>query len=661
MNMKKICKIGAALALFALYIAYFIAVQPGYASYPGLNKGEIYITDESFYNNSELFLAGDWEFYFGELTDSEGFNAKKQKNYYTLPDYWQRDWNDKSVEINGYGSYRVLITFETPKESISLGIPWVFGAYEVYANGASVLQCGSVGTDPPSEIPDTRSQSVVIPLGSDKLELIIHVSGHISGLSGLYHPISIGSDASVSHYAGIHIALDAIFIGCFLIMGFYHLAIFFLRKKDKATLCFALFCFAALVRQGTISQGLLFDILPPDNGYLAYDIYALSNVWAVVFFGLFSWQLFGKKYGTGYKNILVFVTSCVIKTGMEIFRQYNFSYPAFFVSYVCFTACIVYIARVIYLLIRRGDRYGFIYIYGVLFLALGNGTDVLTAFGFIRTDDIMGNTAYVIITFIETVILARMYTNFSYENERLLKHMESLVVERTAELAGANEQLLLMEQTKNELISNISHDLRTPMTAIRGYMELLMDGIHEGTEHQEYIESAHTRMEQMENLIKDLFLLTQLTEKSTLVEITPVKISEFLAKCYKNYKPIAKQKGIGLTLKDGSGHASVRADKNFLLRIMDNLMQNALYYAKSSIIIAVKIEDKTVVFGVTDDGEGIDKDSLPYVFDRFFKKRKDGAGLGLCIVKELATAMGGEVFADSIPNEYTEFRVKFNL
>lgn len=657
--MEKAIKIAVSFILLSLYIAYFLSAQPRYFGYSGLSKGEIYISDEDFYNNREMFLTGDWEFYFGELTDSGGFNSKEQKNYYYLPDYWQRDWDDKSVQINGYGSYRVRITFETPKETVAINIPWIFGAYEAYVNGARVLSCGTVGKTPQSENADVRPQSVTIPLGSDEMELIIHVSGHISGLSGLLHPIAIGPDADLFGYTARQIAQDAMFIGCFLIMGFYHFAMFFLRKKDKASLSFALLCFAAMLRQGTISYGLLYAVMPENNGFLAYDIYILSNIWLITIFGVFTYYLFGEKYKIGNKYIIILVFISVIKTIVELIRQYNFSFAAFCISYVCFIMCTVYVLRVLHLMNKHKDKYRFLYTFGAVFLFLANGVDILVAFGFVNAGDSFGNTAFLIFAFIETVILARTYVDFTHENERLLSNMEALVSERTSELASANEQLRLMEQTKNELISNISHDLRTPITAIRGYMELLMEiSEGDGEAYRDYVKSAHARTDQIEGLIKDLFLLTQLTGKNIPLDITVVDISEFLRGCHKSYKPIAGQKGLTIILKDKAQGIRVPADKGFLLRIMDNLMQNALYHAKSSIVISGRLEDEDIIFSVADDGAGIDKEALPHVFDRFYKRRKDGAGLGLCIVKELACALSGEVFADSIPNKRTEFCVK---
>ena len=91
---------------------------------------------------------------------------------------------------------------------------------------------------------------------------------------------------------------------------------------------------------------------------------------------------------------------------------------------------------------------------------------------------------------------------------------------------------------------------------------------------------------------------------------------------------------------------------------MVKLILNALYHARSEIEIRGHVEDGAVILSVADDGAGIDAETLPNVFERFYKKRNDGAGLGLSIVKGLALALGGEVFAESDPGRRTEFGVK---
>jgi len=240
----------------------------------------------------------------------------------------------------------------------------------------------------------------------------------------------------------------------------------------------------------------------------------------------------------------------------------------------------------------------------------------------------------------QSIALAYYYRSSFGQIEKSNSRLEELVAKRTEELRKNNE-------ATQELISNISHDLRTPMTAINGYMELLMASPNIDDTDLEYLEGASIRVAQMESLIKDLFLLTQLAEKKLSMHVDSMKTKDFMKICENQYQPLTDNKGITLIVQNDAECGEAMIDRDWLMRIMDNLMHNAVSYAESKIKIAVKREDDYIVFSVVDDGPGIDPEALPYIFDRFYKKRVNGSGLGLCIVKELANAMGGEVIARS--------------
>lgn len=630
-------------------------------SYPNAKQGRIYLSEQDFYQAKTLFLEGEWSFVFGEYLDAEGFDAKPKKQYYELPDYWGRDTKD-GAEVNGYASYRLQIRFEQPKERVSLTMPWIFGAYKIFANGEQILECGHLGTENKREIADLRTKTADIPVYGDSLDLIIHVSGYQSGLSGLYHSIAMGTAEDIERYNIVRVMQDAFCIGCFFMMGFYHMALFFLRKNDRSAFYFSLLCFFGLIRQGVISYGLLYSYLPPNNGRLAYDIYILSGSCLIAGFTAFIYYLFGEKYKAKKEIVYWSFALLLLRILGESFWEYNFSEPLFYLLYLQLSVGIAYLFYHIYLIHKNKEKYRVLFYYGVFFLLSPNIIDILADFGFVRSNTVFGNGAFLIFTFIETMILARIYTDFYYEKESLLLNMEERVAERTEELADANDRLVLLEKRKNEFIRNISHDLRTPMTAIRGYMELLMqDDTQKSEEHQIYIESAHVRTRQMEKLIQDLFFLTRMTEEGICVYKTPLSVSDFLNESEKNYRTIARQKNLHIIKEDAAQTVTIHVDRDLLLRIMDNLMQNALHYAKTTIILSAKIEEDHVRISVIDDGEGIEKEDLPHIFDRFFKKRKDGTGLGLYIVQELALAMGAKPFANSIPDYRTELGVRFPM
>lgn len=251
----------------------------------------------------------------------------------------------------------------------------------------------------------------------------------------------------------------------------------------------------------------------------------------------------------------------------------------------------------------------------------------------------------------QAIILAIHYNTALVEAEQANAMLEQKVVERTADLVRKEEETI-------HLVSSISHDLRTPITVVSGYMELLQSDPNIQLTHKTYITKSLVRLLQMEKLTIDLFTLSQLSDKSYTVHLEQVNMMEIARQIVELYVEQAEQKEIALRL-EADEQAWCIADKMRVLQVFDNLLTNALAYARSSITVTVIQHEGEVKVTVSDDGSGIHPDELPYVFDRFYGKRKKGSGIGLNNVKELVQRMNGEVAVESVPKAGTSFT--FNL
>lgn len=252
---------------------------------------------------------------------------------------------------------------------------------------------------------------------------------------------------------------------------------------------------------------------------------------------------------------------------------------------------------------------------------------------------------------IQAIILSLHYNKMIVEVEQSNVTLEIKVKERTA-------NLLEKEKETIQLISSISHDLRTPITVIVGYLGLLEGDKSSLTdEHRKYISTSRVRLSQMEKLTDDLFTLAKVSDRNYTFQLEALDLEGMMERLVPLYQVQAKEKGI--TLEVHTEEAVFLADEVRFLQVIDNLMINALEYARSSITITAVVEDEKVLFSVADDGKGIDSADIPFVFDRFFKKSKYGSGLGLSNVKELIRRMDGKVGVESKLNMGTKFY--FNL
>lgn len=212
------------------------------------------------------------------------------------------------------------------------------------------------------------------------------------------------------------------------------------------------------------------------------------------------------------------------------------------------------------------------------------------------------------------------------------------------------------EKARTDMIAGISHDLRTPLTAIRGTIKGLIDGVASTPEKQQkFLQTAYRRTGDMDILLNQLFYLSKLETGNMPIDIREIEISEFITNYANGKKDILAKGEFEINVDTNGIEENVLVDPEQLLRIFDNLLENSRKYAEVKplkIKISLrKIEDKVQIC-FSDNGIGVAEEKLPYIFEEFYRadesrNKKDGNGLGLYIVKYLAEAMGGSVRAEN--------------
>ena len=225
------------------------------------------------------------------------------------------------------------------------------------------------------------------------------------------------------------------------------------------------------------------------------------------------------------------------------------------------------------------------------------------------------------------------------------------------------------ERTKNELITNVAHDLRTPLTSIIGYLELLAGNqqIPADMQHK-YIEIAYGKSRRLQKLIEDLFGFTKLNCGKIAMHVGQIDIVKLLGQLVEEAYPNFVEKGLSYDLQSNVPAKIINADGNLLARLFDNLIGNAIKYGADGKRVLVKIhaESETVTVSVTNYGYVIPADELPLIFNKFYRVEQSrssstgGTGLGLAIVKEIVDMHGGTISVASDLNG-TVFTVKLQV
>jgi len=228
------------------------------------------------------------------------------------------------------------------------------------------------------------------------------------------------------------------------------------------------------------------------------------------------------------------------------------------------------------------------------------------------------------------------------------------------------QELKNNDAQRRELIANVSHDLRTPLATLHGYVETLIlkgDSLSE-TERERYLQIAASHSRHLNQLVDELFELSKLESCETLLTIEPFSMAELVQDVIQKFRLKAEESNITLKSAFGNNLAFAYGDIGLIQRVLENLLENALRYtpAGGSISIELLNDSNQIQVRVADTGCGIPAAELPHIFERFYRLEKsrqgkgDNAGLGLAIVKRIVELHGSVIEASSEVNRGTRFQ-----
>ncbi len=235
----------------------------------------------------------------------------------------------------------------------------------------------------------------------------------------------------------------------------------------------------------------------------------------------------------------------------------------------------------------------------------------------------------------------------------------------SARLENALDEERRAEQTKNELITNVSHDLRTPLTSVIGYLGLIeQDRYRDEVELRYYVQIAYEKSQRLHVLIDDLFEYTRMRHDSVNLHKEQVNIVELLGQLLAQYHLPLQEAGMVSQMSSSSPTVMIEADPAMLARVFENLIANAMHYGKEGkkLILHTEVLGREIAVDVVNYGEPISAIDLPHLFERFYRVDKSrtqwdgGSGLGLAICKSIVEKHGGRIEVTSSV-EQTVFRI----
>ncbi|QAA30496.1 sensor histidine kinase [Clostridium manihotivorum] len=225
------------------------------------------------------------------------------------------------------------------------------------------------------------------------------------------------------------------------------------------------------------------------------------------------------------------------------------------------------------------------------------------------------------------------------------------------------------EEDRKKMISNISHDFRTPLTAILGYIEMLKtDKTLSEADREEYLEVISEKGEFLRNLIEEFFVLSKFDSGDIVLKPSIINITEVVRRCMLSFLKDLEGSSFELDLNIGEKEIFIEADEGSIYRVIHNLVSNAIRYGDAGKMLGVRLEEvkNQVELTIWDKGSGVAEEELPYIFKRLYTVDKSrnskakGSGLGLTIVKKIVEKHGGTIEVKSKPYEKTEFKIVLN-
>ena len=266
-----------------------------------------------------------------------------------------------------------------------------------------------------------------------------------------------------------------------------------------------------------------------------------------------------------------------------------------------------------------------------------------------------------ILYFLIFLIIVRITIEFYIRNQINIG-VSKLLRQRKTEINSLKDQ----ENYRREFLGNISHELKTPLFTIQGYILTLIEGAMKDKKVREkYLKRAAKGVERLISIVKDLDLITQFESGIKTVDKTDFNIYELVENVFELMEFESEKNNIKLQYEnDNSTPIYVYADQERILQVLTNLVVNSIKYGSNNGYTKVVIEDlnkEKVIIKVIDDGEGIEKKHLPRLFERFYRidknrsRKKGGSGLGLSIVKHIIEAHNEQIFVKSEIGAGTEF------
>jgi signal transduction histidine kinase len=670
--------------IFFIFICLFLSTPHAQANNDDITKGLLDLRQVSL-ENKTFELTGAWEFYWKDFLTPEDFRQERNyRTYISVPNIWsQASYSDSPHLSNeGYGTYRLEIRVgEKEKEQLmSLYVPSVASAYKLWVNGELLKEKGLVGVNRASMEPMSYAEVFSFIPHDTSIEIIMQVSNFSQRKGGMWAPIKFGYNHEVNQLREYTMIRELVMSSTLLALSFYLLSLYFFKRSNTLPLFLGGFCLLVSLRTLLVGDRLFMYFFPSFSWDYGVKLEYLTFYIGFMLILFYLHTLFPNETNPKLHHSLV--AGSVLFSLTTLFPTYLFT-RLYYIYQLFLIVLLLYHLYVVTLAYHRKREGALLNLCSICLFIFAVINDYLYYNFWINGVELTSFAAgfYLLI---QAVIIAKKSSQAIYQVEELSLEMqktnellEQKIKERTLNLYEKNKQLQHIEQTRKAFFSALTHEIRTPIQTIQGYVQLIQTKI-QPEKDEKFLEIITEKAKTLNHLSKDLLDLAKLDEGQSDFQWEEIDSTHLLEHLYEQFSFDIENGGITScyyppeNLPKGY-HVFLQLDVAKIEQVFTNLIQNAIKFTPKEGIIAIcgyykeeKIDmsdyQSYFLMEVKDSGKGIEESLLPSIFERFVKGKdaisRRGTGLGLAISHEIIKQHKGKITVTSTYGSGSSFLIE---
>jgi signal transduction histidine kinase len=621
-----------------------------------VTRAQVDLSHYNFDESPPYYLDGTWGFYWNKLFEPSSLDSSLRKEI-RVPGSWHRQGDYSPL---GYATYAIRVQLPKDQTGLAIYFPVINSSANIWINGVLSERSGKVGITPDSYEPRLLSIFVSLPEKVQDIEIVVQVANFNYFSGGIAGSVELGKASEIVDAINRTNGIENFFAGSLIAMFLYQLILYLLFHRGKPYLWLALICLGVALRAMIVHGGsFLLPNLFPEVGWEVWEKLEFGSVYAIVaLFPLYVFHLF-REYAP-VKPIYFFCAVGAVLCSVVLFTPQHVYGKLLEICHAGLLLSFVYAVYSIGRAWKAGNSDARIILLGVL-----------TSFPFILGEIMQNSRVFLveihfmymvemgvlIFLLFQVYLLAHHYAK-SYSNlEHMNQNLERLVEERSGELISANA-------VKDRLLSVMSHDIKSPLNSLRGILEVYNQGAISQNEFSEYAKHIEKDLNKTSILVENILYWTASQIKGIQITIDSFSIWHLVEENVTLFKTVANHKKVDI--KNAVSHElMIKADKNILNMVVRNLLSNAIKFSYENGIITIsdKIDEGKLMILVTDEGVGMEQDTVDILFapelvvSAAGTGNEKGTGLGLALCKKYLEKTGGSLMVESKKGKGSVFTI----